>query len=244
MINLHNHTTWSDGRYPPEQLAKMATLNGLTHLGITDHFYTTKLPFRELYVDDDQLYEYVADLHRVAHLFAGQIEILAGLEVDWSSRGGSHLPNLWQHIHLLDYVLFEYVDDREWAGGSFGTLLAVRSSIPAPVGLAHNNLRQNFAPIYAPGKLVSLLEEHDIFVELNSSLAGYYEDRDPYNVLLWQALAASRVRFSVGSDTHEFIDDVGHVREAHRFLEERGLSDRLITSWWDPSRRAWHKELP
>ncbi|MBN2852022.1 MAG: PHP domain-containing protein [Clostridia bacterium] len=37
MIDLHTHTTASDGSLTPEQLVKKAKLLGITHLGITDH---------------------------------------------------------------------------------------------------------------------------------------------------------------------------------------------------------------
>ena len=240
LINLHNHSTWSDGRYSSEQLARMGIVSGLTHLGISDHFITAKLVPEGTYVDIDELEAYVADLGRIAEVYADQIQILAGIEVDWSPRAEGALSALWPVIDQLDYVLFEYVESEQWAGYSLEDLLAVLPLVHIPVGLAHNNLSENFAPSRTPEELVSVLQENQIFVELSTSpLTQHYRDTDAYNLRLWGSLVESQVRFSIGSDTHGFIDDVASVGDAHRFLEERGALDRLITTWWDPSQRAW-----
>ena len=37
MIDLHTHTTASDGRYPPRELVVRAVAAGVTMLGVTDH---------------------------------------------------------------------------------------------------------------------------------------------------------------------------------------------------------------
>jgi len=240
MINLHNHSTWSDGQYTPDQLAKMAVVSRLTHLGISDHFFTAKLTVPLFYVDVDEVGEYVADVARVAEAYGERVQVLAGLEIDWSPRAIPRLEALWPEIDQLDYVLFEYVQNDEWYGESLESLLDALLHIHIPVGLAHNDLSHNFAPLYTPEQLVDLLERHDIFVELSTGPATATFDRtDAYSIRLWEVLAESDVRFSVGSDTHNRIDDLANVAGAHRFLEERGLLARLITNWWDPVRRAW-----
>jgi len=240
VINLHNHSTWSDGQYAPDQLVDMAIQSDLTHIGISDHFFTTKLFLDQAYVDVERLDAYIDDLHRVAGVFAEQIQVLAGIEVDWSDRARPKFPALWDKIGSLDYVLFEYVEDRDWYGDSLEALLTVRPSIPIPVGLAHNDLSRNMGPYYRVDELVSLLEEYDIFIELSTNpYTMYYKSSDADNRQLWRALAKSKVRFSIGSDTHGFIADVGYVRDACSFLRERGMIDRLITNWWDPDHRVW-----
>ena len=244
MINLHNHSTWSDGQYTPDQLAKMAVVSQLTHLGISDHFFTAKLTVPLFYVDVDEIAEYVADLRRVGELYGERLQVLAGLEIDWSPRAIPRLEALWPEIDQLDYVLFEYVQNDEWYGESLESLLDVLPHIHIPVGLAHNDLARNFASLYTPEQLVALLKDHRIFVEISTSPATTtYHRTDPYSVRLWEVLAESDVRFSVGSDTHNSIDDIANVAGAHRFLEERGLLDRLITNWWDPARQAWKDGL-
>jgi hypothetical protein len=68
-----------------------------------------------------------------------------------------------------------------------------------------------------------------------------YMSEEPYNLALWQELAASEVLFSVGSDSHRFIDDVGDVDAGHEFLARRGILDRLITTRWNSNTRTWSR---
>ena len=37
MVDLHLHTTASDGQYPPERVVQMAYERGVTFLAVTDH---------------------------------------------------------------------------------------------------------------------------------------------------------------------------------------------------------------
>ena len=55
MINLHNHTTYSDGRFEPEEIVRAALDAGLTHIGISDHFRTAKLGATAQYVIAEEL---------------------------------------------------------------------------------------------------------------------------------------------------------------------------------------------
>ncbi|MBN1937858.1 MAG: hypothetical protein JW934_24605 [Anaerolineae bacterium] len=240
MINLHNHSTWSDGRYPPEQLIELAVRGGLTHIGISDHFFTLKLADVRTFVDMDRLGAYVREIRALAGRFAGKIGVLVGLEVDWSPRVYPQLEALLSQINQLDYVLFEYVDDRTWYGDSLEHLLSIRPLIGIPVGLAHNKLDRNFASIYPVNELAMLLAQHDMFVEL-STCPQYanYGDQDAYSARLWQALQQNGIRFSIGSDTHHAAAEVVDVQEAHLFLQKRGLADRLITRDWDTTRQMW-----
>lgn len=239
MINLHNHSTWSDGRYTPEQLVEQGVRGGLTHIGISDHFYTAKLSLPMFYVDAGQIDAYAADLRRVAGLYTGQIQVLVGLEVDWSLRAGPRLAALWPQLDHLDYVLFEYVQDADWYGDSLESLLTVLPHVPVPAGLAHNHLSHNFADC-AVEQLVETLDRHHIFVELcTKPEMAYYRRSDPYTNRLWELLAQSNVRFSIGSDTHRSLDDVAGVQDAYHFLQERGLQERLITCRWDADTRGW-----
>jgi histidinol phosphatase-like PHP family hydrolase len=244
MINLHNHSTWSDGQYTAEMLVKNAVVHGLTHVGISDHFFTMKLTLPQFYVGVDQIDAYAAELRQIADKYGRWIQVLAGIEVDWSARASPLFPALWPQLDLLDYVIFEYVQNEEWFGDSLEALIEVLPEISIPAGLAHNNLRQNFAECYTPEVLIALLQEHHLFVELSTNPETlYYRDRDPYNTRLWDALAESEVRFSIGSDAHRRIDDVARVADAHQFLGERGLLDRLITAAWDPDARRWDESL-
>src|SRR3712207_8580881 len=69
-IDLHLHTTHSDGRWTPRQVVEEAHARGLTAIAITDHDVLTALP---------EAAEAAADLG---------IELLPGIELtaDWVGR--------------------------------------------------------------------------------------------------------------------------------------------------------------
>ena len=244
-INLHVHSTWSDGAHVPRDLVRSAIVHGLTHIGISDHYLTRKLSSPQFCVGPDDVAAYAADIREVAADHARWVDVLVGLEVDWSARAAPYLPALWPQVGELDYLLFEYVDDAAWEGDSLEALLALRPSLPLPVGLAHNDLSANLSERYAPEALVELLEANDLFLELPTApQTGYYRAQDPYTLRVWACLAESGVRYSVGSDAHQRIDAVAEVDDAHQFLEERGLCDQLITRWWDGAVRRWREAPP
>jgi len=240
MINLHNHTTWSDGNLSPQQLAEAAVAAGLTHIGITDHYYTSKLAHSRKCVDPYRLLDYIVELRLLAKWYANEIKVLVGLEVDFSARTQLEPLLTSQLLNQLDYVLFEYVADVEWYGYPLDELLAIRSQITVPVGLAHNPLARNFEPLMDAVDLVAALEDNDIFVELcparrNAVFAPDgrsvfpYRYPTPYNEALWEAFSRSRVLFSIGSDTHHSTAEVEALSDAWEFLRERGLLDHLVT---------------
>ena len=91
--NYHTHTTFSDGRNTPEEMIQAAIDAGFSRIGISDH--------ADMIDDFDG---YVAELVRLKKLYAGRIEVLAGLE----SEGALGL----EHRDRLDYVIgsFHYVN--------------------------------------------------------------------------------------------------------------------------------------
>jgi histidinol phosphatase-like PHP family hydrolase len=244
-INLHNHTTFSDGRFTPKEIIEEAIAHGLSHIGISDHFRTDKLAATAQYVIPDFWSDYVGSLRQLATQYAEHIQVLVGLEVDFSSR--TPLNQLWaggfSHTILndLDYVLFEYVSDETQEGLPLNALLVYRRRIAPPVGLAHSLIAQNFGGQQKAQALVETLEAHDLFVELcpsprNSWVdeAGnripYYRHPDPYNVAFWRALRDSEVLLSIGTDTHDRLSEVHAIEDAQQFLRENQLQDHLLTT--------------
>jgi histidinol phosphatase-like PHP family hydrolase len=239
-INMHVHSTWSDGAHSPSDLVHSAIVHGLTHIGISDHYLTRKLGDPHFCVRPSEVTAYVDEMREIAQNHARWVNVLVGMEVDWSARAAPYLPALWPQAGMLDYLLFEYVDDAGWYGDSLEALLALRSSLPIPIGLAHNNLAANFSERYTPEALVEILERNDLFLELPTAPeTGYYRAQDAYTLRVWECLAASGVRYSVGSDVHQRIDAVGEIDDAHQFLEERGLRQQLITYWWHAALQRW-----
>jgi histidinol phosphatase-like PHP family hydrolase len=252
-INLHNHTTFSDGKLTPEELVQAAIEAGLTHIGISDHFRTAKLAGSAQYVISEGMGEYIQAIRALAKTYAAQIKVLVGLEIDFSER--TPLDQLWQRgfkntfLNDLDYVLFEYVGDREWRGLPLSALLSYRRWIQVPVGLAHTLMARTFAALPA-GQLAQTLGQQRIFVELStasdymvalpsqersaaSARVFYYRYPTPYHDSFFAACRDQDVLFSIGSDTHARREEVGDIADAQAFLAEKGLTGQLIAErYW------------
>jgi histidinol phosphatase-like PHP family hydrolase len=194
----------------------------------------------QFYVDAGEVAAYAADIHRLAEQYGTRIQVLAGLEVDWSPRIAERLDALGPQLQRLDYVLFEYVQNTEWRGNSLDSLLAFLPQIPIPAGLAHNDFSRNFADLYTPAELVAILQEAGLFVELSTKAESInYAGTGPYDLRLWEVLARSEIYFSVGADAHRHVDEISNVADAHLYLRERGMLGRLVTTLWDPVTRSW-----
>jgi histidinol phosphatase-like PHP family hydrolase len=225
-------------------MVKAAVVGGLTHIGISDHYYTAKLGAPQFYVDADEIAAYAADIRQVAQQYSEYIQVLVGLEVDWSPRIAERLEALGPQLKQLDYVLFEYVQNVEWQGYGLDRLIEFLPTVPIPAGLAHNDLSRNFAALYTPEELATILQQSGLFIELCTRPESInYTGAEPYDLQLWDLLARSKVYFSVGADAHRHIDQISNVADAHRFLGERGMLDRLITTLWDPTTRSWKAKL-
>ena len=83
MRDLHIHTTFSDGRNPPEEMVLAAIAKGMTTIGFSDHSYT---PFDTAFcIPKEKLPAYREEIAALKAKYAGQIEILCGIEQDFYS---------------------------------------------------------------------------------------------------------------------------------------------------------------
>lgn len=71
--NFHTHTTLCDGRNTPEEVAAYALASGFTHLGFSGHMDT------DIHMD---IAAYYQEIRRLQALYAGQMDILRGIELD------------------------------------------------------------------------------------------------------------------------------------------------------------------
>jgi len=229
MMNLHNHTTYSDGSLKPLEVVEAAIDIGLSHIGITDHFATQKVHC----VQPDELGQYTASLRELATRYEDRIRVLVGVEIDGSSKRTDFDALPYEELSAMDYVLVEYLQDPLWGGMDLWEFLPYRERISCPVGLAHSDIGKVFKDT-PPETLAGLLETHGIFVELCSSLRNskfekpYYRYAEPF----FDA-ARDRVMISVGTDTHYTIEEVGDLADAEEFIKKMGLDGSLVTDrYW------------
>ncbi|MFA6976991.1 MAG: PHP domain-containing protein, partial [Mesotoga sp.] len=83
MIDIHNHTTFSDGRNTVEQVIQSAVEAGLQVIGLSDHF--DPYVCQEVCLQPEQINGYLKKIRS----FDGKlpIKVLAGLELGLQSEG-------------------------------------------------------------------------------------------------------------------------------------------------------------
>jgi histidinol phosphatase-like PHP family hydrolase len=226
MINLHNHTNYSDGRHSPRDIVEAAIRAGLTAVGISDHYRTTRV--RSL--QSGNLEEYIEHVRRLALHYKDRIRVLAGVEIDACPERTEDLAYLPAgQLNKLDFILFENVQNEAAGGMGLWELFDMRKELRPPVGLAHNDILGNFAEI-DHAVLIPVLETNKLFLELCSSPRHSKLQRPLYrhSAEFFAKLKGTRVQLSFGTDTHENLEDVGNIDDAYAFVQELGLEKNLI----------------
>jgi predicted metal-dependent phosphoesterase TrpH len=93
-IDLHTHTTFSDGQLAPEKLVQLAVKKKLTHLSVTDHDTVEALEQIEALCND------------------AEIEWIPGIEIS-SHCGGEEVHLLAYHIDRSDPEFLEFLSEQK-----------------------------------------------------------------------------------------------------------------------------------
>ena len=225
MMNLHNHTTFSDGAFTCEEIISAAIEADLDTVAITDHFMTRKT--RSLGLDN--LHEYTNLLKSLKEEHSGKIGILCGLEVDTSPDRTDLDALATAELPGVDFLLFEYVQDSVWGGLPLWEAVNYRKNFDCHVGLAHTDIGKVFAHI-PTDELIGMLEASEIFIELTTGSRNTKFGKPYYHFApdFFEAIRGRAVSLSVGTDTHSSLQEVGGVEDAFAFIEKQELSDNLI----------------
>lgn len=205
-IDLHVHTTHSDGRSKPKAIIEKAIELGLTDLGIADHYGGL-----ESYsiISTTQLEEYIAELTKLKGLYQSKIRLWIGLEI-------AELDDL--PLDLLNRLDFALIEDIEMDPRLGYFLSHIKPNLKIPVGIAHPQIifLENTADI---------LEKEGIFIELNTHYPDRYHSK--WASLVWKKLVSRSIKISVASDAHD-VKRVGSTMDAIDFIEKNNLGDKLL----------------
>ena len=80
--NVHTHTRYSDGRDSAEEMVQAALRLGFHTLGFSEH---GPADYDGAAMPADRAEEYRAEIARLKRAYAGQIDLLLGVEHDWLS---------------------------------------------------------------------------------------------------------------------------------------------------------------
>jgi histidinol-phosphatase (PHP family) len=102
LFNLHTHSIFCDGKSYPEAYAKEALRLGFHTLGFSSH---APVPFTNNFsIRDDLLQEYAGAVCALKKQYAGQINILLGLEIDYIP-GITRDFGFYTHALGLEYTI-------------------------------------------------------------------------------------------------------------------------------------------
>lgn len=232
-INLHNHTTFSDGTLLLPALIGVAVEEyGLDVVGITDHFMTEKVGSC---VTMDNLPQYLKMIReRSAHYLARSKYILAGIELDLCSEFLQEPMNGIAELAVfdLDYFLVEGIHDKS----CFERLTRLRRMLAGkPFGLAHWNVREVFSVEEFIGIIPGLIE-NNIFIEVTSGAKSMVKDHQtkklvPYfekNIAYYREFVNRGGMISLGTDTHFRVSDIGDYNIAYEFFWKNELQQGII----------------
>ncbi|MFX1516062.1 MAG: PHP domain-containing protein, partial [Promethearchaeota archaeon] len=232
--DIHTHTTYSDGLLSPENLVDKAKNKNLEVLGVCDHGFSKKL------MDTNQitfcLEKYYNHLRAIKNSLNG-LELRIGVEIDVSKTYGidpTQLP--FEILNQFDYILFEYVNTEKEYWGEVGKrdiseIINIKKEIEIPIGLAHNDIQQNYNR--NESEIATILAQHEIFIEIQDSELhphrgvgrntrdglDYYHH---FTKKLIHEMVTKGVKVVCGTDTHtgEYL---GELDKAFQFVRENNL---------------------
>lgn len=207
-VDMHLHTSKSDGRDSLQNMVEAAESKGLDLIAITDHG-----PGHGSGITEQQALETKKEAERLQPNY--RVKILAGIEAEILPTG----EVLLESREGLDIVLASFHGAPSEEVYYRAVLRAVTD--PKVDVLAHHAWMAGlFAPIAQyDDELVELMATHDVAIELNSKHA----------LPSWDFLQKCKdrgVKYTIGSDAHK-VADVGSVawarNTARHIFKDEGL---------------------
>lgn len=104
LYNLHSHTQFCDGRDPMDALARAACDCGMTLWGFTPHSPVPSEVSSTCNMSAEAVDHYLAEARRLRSLYAGRMEVLASMEIDYISPRWGPASDYFRSLPL-DYRL-------------------------------------------------------------------------------------------------------------------------------------------
>lgn len=198
IIDLHNHTLFSDGDHSTEELIQNAISSRIDVIGISDHY--------EKINDYKQYYEV---LNELTYRYRDELKILKGIEIK-TTTFLNLTSNDVLNLNQLDYILIE---DCEYYKSIYNFISKSQQILPQfnmRIGMAHVDLQkiaQRFG-LKGLSSFFGFLEDSNIFWEINSNFHNEFYDFLLYNRSveiqeIINMIENYNIDISVGSDTHD-----------------------------------------
>lgn len=222
MIDLHIHTSYSDGNQTVSKACKTAREKGLDFIAITDHFTHNTSKSRIInHLMPSKIPGYLNEIEITRTNL--DFPVLKGIEIDAESDFTS-VKNI--KLEHFDIVLIEYISSikvlKKYA--NYSANYFNRSDYKRPIiTLAHPNIHLNLSINSLKTEFIPILMKNDIYFECNTHYPYYFEK----STERMKILISSGVRFTFGSDAHH-CDRIGDVKKLYNFLEGLNGSKNII----------------
>ena len=111
--NLHQHSTFSDGKHTPEEIVLKAIEKGMESIGFSDHFMTPyEIEVGYNGITENNQTDYFKEINRLKELYGHKINLFKGIEVDLYSLLNTKLYDYAiGSVHYLEHGLKTYPID-------------------------------------------------------------------------------------------------------------------------------------
>jgi len=228
-INLHIHSTYSDGKNNIKQIVKKSLDLKLEYIAITDHFTDSWKAWVTSLNNHDTILEYlneIEDCQNYLRKTGRKLRVLKGLEIDLASS--ENFIKQFIEIEMFDLILFEYLESLE----SIAFIKNIiqywkklkKSSKNFPIlGLAHFD-PSNFI-YHSRESLIAFLKEYNIYFEFNSSYPQCYSLK---NEFFFEKLKKNNNIVAIGSDSHH-LSNLDDIEEPLEMIKYYNLEDNYRT---------------
>lgn len=211
MMDLHNHTVFSDGENTVEEIIKNALKYNIDLLGISDHFHL---------IEDLEMYFRI--IKYFSKMYSSQVQVFAGIEIDITKFHNLKNTTL---IKEADYILIENL---EYVTDLNKSLQIIKSNIlkyDKIIGLAHINFSRLIEMSGENGfkYVLDFMQENGIWWEINSNITTEFYDKLIYhpskttkNII--NIIEDYDIDIIAGSDTHSLeYYDFNRLKDANDF---------------------------
>lgn len=224
VLNLHNHTPFSDGAYTIDELCEAHLELGtrVDGIGISDNLFCTptsreaktERDFERLFGNEKRSY---VDMVRAARQkWSGKLQVFCGCEINWPLNKNM-LPTIVKMLDGIDYVIFDFVD---WAG--LTTLANQARRFRCPIGLAHGEIGAQF-PNTSMDQVIRTLSNARMFYEINAKYLPL-SPRDPW----FRMFPNHKLRVALGTDTHDDLDTLRDIPKLVEYVEALNVGSKLL----------------
>jgi histidinol phosphatase-like PHP family hydrolase len=226
-INLHIHSTFSDGKDSIRKIVKNALKLNLDFIAITDHFTDSWKDWVSKLKDIDELSDYLGEITQCQNYIrenGKNLVVFKGLEVDLGSSARFIKKNI--QIAKFDLILFEYLQDVDTIAFVKNIInfwkRTIRNIGELPIiGLAH--LDPSYFIYGNLDILISFLKDYSIYFEFNPSYPSYYS---PQNEIFFTKLRDNNIPVAIGCDSHS-ISSLNNIEEPLEMIKYYNLESNL-----------------